>query len=248
MKGPTTDLKKQTGKTAVEQVIEQVRTWVNEGTYPPGSRLPSEAELMEQVGVGRSSVREAMKILSAMGAVEIKRGNGTFIAQEQTLFPKNCGMTGLPKPTSFRELVDARDALERAILGLAIRAAKPESIRRLEECNRKTLQAYENHQDIQTMIDLEIEFHHQLGCCSENALLAHLYDHILAMSLPYISDNFHNTDAQGYVAYFIHQRMVDAMRFRDQEMAQRVVTEATAEFAKNNVERTEPDEKNCIVP
>ena len=69
-------------KSIVEQIIDSMMDAIVGGVYRPGTKLPSEFELMEQMQVGRNSLREAMKVLSAMGIVEIKRGDGTYISTQ----------------------------------------------------------------------------------------------------------------------------------------------------------------------
>ena len=69
-----------TGRTgAVDQVIAYVRYAVKNGTYNVGDKLPNESELAATIGVGRSSLREGMRILATYGIVEIRQGDGTYI-------------------------------------------------------------------------------------------------------------------------------------------------------------------------
>ncbi|MGH2345766.1 MAG: FadR/GntR family transcriptional regulator, partial [Chloroflexota bacterium] len=61
-------------------IVERIREFIAEQKLEPGDRLPPERVLMEQLRVGRSSVREAMKILATLGLVEIRRGDGAYVA------------------------------------------------------------------------------------------------------------------------------------------------------------------------
>jgi GntR family transcriptional repressor for pyruvate dehydrogenase complex len=63
----------------VTDIIETIKQALISKELTPGSYLPSETELTAQLGVGKSSVREAIKMLQAMGVVEVKRGQGTLI-------------------------------------------------------------------------------------------------------------------------------------------------------------------------
>ena len=65
----------------IDLIIKDIRLH----KYKPGDRLPTELELMEQTGLSRSSVREAIKVLSAMGVVRIQRGSGTFISDASSV-------------------------------------------------------------------------------------------------------------------------------------------------------------------
>ena len=68
--------------TVVDQIIETIKSALINGDLVPGQKLPSEPELARQLGVGRSAVREALKVLQAIGVVVSVRGSGTYIAEE----------------------------------------------------------------------------------------------------------------------------------------------------------------------
>ena len=64
------------------QLLERIKTALIRGELLPGDYLPFEAELTQTLGIGKSSVREAIKMLQAIGIVELKRGQGTMICLE----------------------------------------------------------------------------------------------------------------------------------------------------------------------
>lgn len=70
--------------TIVESIIEQLVEQIRNGTLQPGNRLPSERQLIAMLGVSRSSVREALQGLAAMGLVGIRQGEGTFIKETKS--------------------------------------------------------------------------------------------------------------------------------------------------------------------
>ena len=67
-------------------VVDSVKDWITDqmikGNLRPGSKLPTEAELSQRLGVGRNSVREAIKQMEAYGVLYIKRAEGTFVAEQ----------------------------------------------------------------------------------------------------------------------------------------------------------------------
>ena len=65
----------------VQQVEEQIRQMIENGTYRPGEKLPAEMGLCQRLGVGRGTIREAFRLLQARGYVEIKPGRGAFVAE-----------------------------------------------------------------------------------------------------------------------------------------------------------------------
>ena len=63
-----------------EQVVQQIQEGIRSGSLVPGQRLPTERELGESFGVSRAVVREALKVLAAMGLVESRQGSGNYFA------------------------------------------------------------------------------------------------------------------------------------------------------------------------
>ena len=68
--------------SVTDQTMEALREKILSGEYRPGDKLPPEVALTEMLGVGRSTVREAVRILQAMGYVELKPGRGAFVAED----------------------------------------------------------------------------------------------------------------------------------------------------------------------
>ena len=66
-------------KLLAEQVQEQIYHYILETPLEPGSKLPNEFELGEKFGVGRSTIREAVKLLVSQGILEVRRGSGTYV-------------------------------------------------------------------------------------------------------------------------------------------------------------------------
>lgn len=62
-----------------DQVIAQLRNQITSGEWPVGSRIPTEPELVEQLGVARNTVREAVRALAHNGLLDIRQGSGTYV-------------------------------------------------------------------------------------------------------------------------------------------------------------------------
>jgi DNA-binding GntR family transcriptional regulator len=69
--------------TKRQQIIDDIAARIEDGTYPPGHKLPSAAQLREQYGVSQQTVRDAMTWLKATGAVVGVPGSGLFVAQRR---------------------------------------------------------------------------------------------------------------------------------------------------------------------
>ena len=115
-------------ETLVQEIIEMVRT----GRLEPGTRLPPQRELARRFGVGMGSVREAIKILTATGYLEVVRGKGTFIAPDAL----SAGRSGSEletrlKAISLADLMRAREIVECGAVRVAAAESDPEHIERL---------------------------------------------------------------------------------------------------------------------
>ena len=69
-------------KTVVDSVMDSIIADIISGKFPPGSKLPNEYDLISRLNVSRNSLREAIKIMSAMGIVEIRHGDGTYVCTQ----------------------------------------------------------------------------------------------------------------------------------------------------------------------
>ena len=87
---------KQTSKPLPQLVSEEIEKLIVLGEFKPGDRLPSEYELAQRLGVGRSTVREATKALVSRNILEVHRGNGTFVCEQTGLVQDPLGLRFQP--------------------------------------------------------------------------------------------------------------------------------------------------------
>ena len=103
-----------------EQVEEQIYEYITQQDLKSGERLPNEFKLAEKFGVGRSTIREAVKLLVSRGVLETRRGSGTYV---QNLVPSDLDPLNLrnveDKVALAMELVDLRIILEPGIAELS---------------------------------------------------------------------------------------------------------------------------------
>ena len=120
-------------ETVAQQLLAQVRS----GIYEPGMRMPSERELMASLGVGRSTIREALNGLAVLGVIEIRHGQGAFVIQTDPATPPGALTSSLAKGVT-RDLLEARVAVELTIAELAARRRTPTDIREIEAMSKST--------------------------------------------------------------------------------------------------------------
>jgi DNA-binding FadR family transcriptional regulator len=154
-----------------DEVAQRLRQQVTAGQYKPGEKLPSEPALMEAFGVGRSTVREAVRILAHSGVLRVQQGLGTFVEPQ----------TGITEPLGQRlkrsgaaELNEVRQLLEAKIAERAARHRNSKDVARMKALLSKRLEvALEG--DKQRCIEADIQFHTSIADASRNEVLADLY-------------------------------------------------------------------------
>ena len=143
--------------SAPEMVAEQVVRKITAGELPPGSRLPSQRDLAQMLGVGRSSVREAINALVVMGYLEPQQGRGTFI--KSPLPTDDSGMEKLKSAFSagsIFDLMEARELLECKSASLAAERADTEQADKL----RTTVKAVATSANAYaSFLEADIRFH-----------------------------------------------------------------------------------------
>ena len=114
-------------------VLERIKEALVSKELRPGQFLPSETELTKSLGVGKSSIREAIKMLQAMGIVEVRRGHGTMICEQPGRDFINTLLLQLAMGnTSAESIVDLRITIEAGYTVLAMKNAKPGDIRNIQ--------------------------------------------------------------------------------------------------------------------
>ncbi len=155
------------------RVIDRVGRQIIGGRYAPGSLLPKEAELTEEYGVSRTSVREAMRVLAAKGLVDIRQKIGTRVRQPEQW---NVFDTDILRWHSeegrgdaiLRDLVELRQTLEPQAARLAAGRATMDDLRRLGR-SIDGMRLHAGDQDEYAHAD--VEFHQAVYAASHNVLL-----------------------------------------------------------------------------
>ena len=167
--------------TVVESIVEQIVRQIQIGRLKPGDKLPSERQLIDMLGVGRSSIREALQGLAAIGLVESRAGQGTFVNQNiHLLMPdlENPGLSANLQREMRLNLIEARRLVEVDIVELAAQRASPEHITQLQtlfERYRVAVSARAFAQAARANYD----FHITLAQMGHNPFLAPMLDHLL---------------------------------------------------------------------
>ncbi len=159
--------------TVVELIIENFKQALIRGALKPGDRLPSETELAEQLKVGRSAVREAMKVLEALGVVEIRRGDGTYVVDQPSSSLLSPLVFAIMLETGLRrELFELRFLIQVGYTELAAQKATPEDFQRIEAA-AKALEDYTRNSqlDVDRATQYDLGFHFAILEATHNPLV-----------------------------------------------------------------------------
>lgn len=212
MKGPLVPLvtAKRTG--LVDQVIAQMRELVSSGEWPLGDKIPPETELVTALGVGRNTVREAVRALSHAGLLEVRQGDGTFVRATNEISGAVRRLCG----SELRRILEVRRALEVEAARLAARACTEADLARLEALLSERAAAL-RAQDHERVISSDAEFHRELVAASHNPVLASLYEGISEAVLSSVATTF---DPAGPPEEHVsHDELLDAVRDGDPRRA-----------------------------
>jgi len=162
-----------------DQVVDRLRGLVAQGAYRVGDRLPPEAELCELFGVGRSTIREAMRVLSHRGVVEVRHGDGTFVASRalQQSFEERLERAALD------EIYEARMVLERPLAELAAQRRDARDVAAMRKALRTRSRAIAAR-DVEAYTESDFAFHVAVARASKNAALIGVYESFIAAVRP----------------------------------------------------------------
>lgn len=165
------------GSSKIEATRQALRNGIMNGTWPIGSRIPRESELMELFGVGKSTVREAVKSLAYVGMLEPIKGVGTFV---RAMSPVNGLMDQHFSSYPLEQILVIRRALE-------IEAAQQAASNRSNELLARLREAYHQDSSVSTEAprtgsrgEMPGSFHHLIFEAADNPLMLSLFTAVMA--------------------------------------------------------------------
>lgn len=158
-----------------ELVMEHIKKQIESGALPPGTKLSSVVDLAASYGVGRSTIREALSALKAMGWLDIRQGGGTFVKKElpgETTEDKPFG-TLFQKTDSLQEVLEVRKLLESGCASLAAVNRSEEDLRLLGEILEEMSSLLD---DEAASEQADVRFHLQIAKATGNSLLVQMME------------------------------------------------------------------------
>jgi DNA-binding FadR family transcriptional regulator len=210
-----------------ETVAEQLLAAIRE--LPPGTKVPSERELTKELGVGRSTVREALNGLAMLGVVEIRHGQGVFVTGDPAQVSEPSAVTSALERGVTHEFIEARLIVEVEVARLAARRRTDEDLARLSAALVE--QEARLRGDLDALVDVAASFNVLLAAAAHNEVLAAMIQSFVSLMVErgprvYSIEGFGEWDLQE------HRGLFGAVRDRDAELAARLMREHIEELAR----------------
>lgn len=213
-----------------KQIVQQIRTAIMQGKLKPGQPLPQEKDLVNQFGVSKHTLREALRALEALGLISIKRGaGGGPVVSEIDWATARDYFAGFLYFQNFTlaDISEVRKLVEPYIAGRAAELITPESLAELQEVHATCVDAFEKNKNI-VRNETEVMFHVLLAKYAGNPFLWVLLDFVNNM----LADAKHKLKpGKEFAAKVIaaHNRILDAIIARNPEAASKAMYEHICE-------------------
>ncbi|MGW1840629.1 FadR/GntR family transcriptional regulator [Streptomyces sp. BBFR2] len=201
-------------------VIEQLEALIAGGEWPVGTKIPPEPALVEQLDVGRNTVREAVRALVHTGLLEARQGDGTYVRARSDF---GAAVQRRLRRAESLEAYEVRAALERDAARHAAVRRTPEDLAALREVLAERVRTWESG-DTDAFVAADVRFHQLIAQAAHNGVLADLYTHLSdalratlhAVLAAHVPDAVHH-QLDGHTA------IVDAIEAGDADAAERAV-------------------------
>lgn len=215
-----------------DAVANQLESRITAGELPVGTKLPPEKELAQQFGVGRSSMREAVRTLEAAGYLQSTHGIGVFVIHDRpsTIGPLDRTLTG---GYTMSDLFETRLAIESKTAELAAIRVTDHHRELLDSILTAASNPEISHQEF---VELDARFHRQVAEASGNPLLLYMWD-LIASQFEDYSMKVIGMPGRLARAHADHQRIAEAIVAREPADAARLAREHVS-AVKEELDRT----------
>lgn len=214
-------------------VAERISSLIDEGVFPPGTRLPGERELAERFEVSRVTIREAEIALQAIGRIQTKTGTGAYVCEEQQYAPGH-----LPDVSAF-ELTEARSLIEAEAAGLAAKVISDENLQKLDD-----LIVAMATSDEEASLAADRDFHATIAQASGNDALVHTIETLWRMreELPQVRHSYEAVcDEDAEIRAEEHREILEALKARNPASARRAMREHFLRLIGSMLDATEKE-------
>lgn len=214
------------GSDRSRETLRQLRENITSGRWPLNSKIPTEPELMAELGVGRSTVREAVRSLSTLGMLEPARSRGTFVRSRN---PVSVVLSDFVSHHSVVDILAVRRAFEIEACQLAATHRTEDDLKRLSDAHEHDVANDRSH--VVERGRNPGQFHALVLEATHNTLLVDLYSGVMAGVRTAIGDGTVVSGSTNEMRQRDHQTILDAIVDRDAARA----GQAAAEHAEHDL-------------
>lgn len=197
-----------------ELVSQEIQHYIQEHELKEGDKLPSVEELTNMFGVGRSSLREALRYLEAIDVVHVENGKGIFVRDVDTF--RFSGKVKVENEKRFLlSILDVRRALEGKAVELAAKRATPKQIKELEQCVEEYRQLKESNLETSK---IDLAFHRHVIKAAANPILESVMQSIAELYEKFFNEPLGNKQLFD-ATYPFHITMFEAIAAHDPDKA-----------------------------
>jgi GntR family transcriptional repressor for pyruvate dehydrogenase complex len=219
---PLKDGVRHTRTSVTDDAISRIRHMILTGELAPGDRLPPEGIFAANLGLSRTSLREAVRALTVLGVIDTRQGDASYIT---SLGPELLlGALGLAidlqREDTMPDLVAVRRILEPAATAVAATRISVEEVQRL----RSLIPSRLDDEQVSDLVELDWEFHHTIARASGNELLLALLDGLAQPTMR--MRIWRGLTTPGVLARTLeeHKAIVDALESHDPDLAHAAAT------------------------
>ncbi len=177
-------------KKLADEVIDEIKRMIQSGELKEGDRLPNQNEFAAQLGVSRTSLREAFNTLCVLGVLEQHQGYGTIVKSRfSALYADHLSTPFITDEKATMELLEARQFIEIGAARLAAKNATPEQIEKMGTLIDAMAKANEKG-DTQKLSEQDIDFHFQIAQATQNRVMIHLLANIRNLMEKFMHEAF----------------------------------------------------------
>ena len=174
-----------------DSVIEEIKRMIQSGELKEGDKLPNQNSFAAQLGVSRTSLREALNTLTRIGVIEQRPGYGTvFRSRISALFTDHLPPPFISDKKATIELIEARRFIEIGAAELAVKNASPEQINEMGILIKEMPRSLKEGR-IDDYIEQDVAFHFLIAKASHNRFLVNLFVTIRGFMEQYMRESFH---------------------------------------------------------
>jgi GntR family transcriptional repressor for pyruvate dehydrogenase complex len=206
-------------------VLEEIRRMIMSGEIQEGDKFPNQNEFAAQLGVSRPSLREALQVLSQLGAIEQRPGAGTIlVSRAPALFSAEIDTPLVSNREASMELMESRRMVEVGLAHMAAKRASDSEIAELGQALAAMDQARQKS-DKEAFAENDLLFHHLVAKASHNRFAVALFHSFSQAIGQLLDDSFRVMPEMLEVAFRAHQKIFRAIAARDSEEAGRAINQ-----------------------